>query len=120
MTLNPNTRYLKYLPEIFLFSGILVVIIMDLINTSCVNYGMIICGLLLSILVVWKNKYLALCVGLILGLGSFYMLFALLSEFHEFPAEDKNGTQLLFIGVMMFLTLLAVSVILPVKYFEKK
>jgi len=110
-------KTLPYLPEILLFGAIGISILGELIETSSVNYFMIACGLILSTLIIWKNKYFALSLSVILGLVSFYMILAVLSEYKEFPSGDRNGLQLLFVGGLIFISLLTVSIFLPRKYF---
>lgn len=88
-----------------------------MIETSNANYFLILCGLVLSILVVWKNKFFALGISTILGLVSFYMIFAVLSEYKEFPPGSISGLVLLFVGESIFVTLFVISIFLPIKYF---
>jgi hypothetical protein len=78
---------------------------------------MIACGLILSTLIIWKNKYFALSLSIILALVSLYMLLAVFSEYKEFPSGDRSGLQLLLVGGLIFISLLAVSIFLPRKYF---
>jgi hypothetical protein len=108
-----------YLPEIFLLLSIGFVLIMDWIKTSSVNYFMICFGVILLILIMSKNKYLAIGLAIILGSLSCYMLFALLSEYNEFPSGDNHGTILLATGSLIFCSLLAISILLPLKYFKR-
>ncbi len=77
---------------------------------------MIGCWLILSTLVIWKNKYFALVLSSILGLISFYMLLAVLSAFKKFPSGDINGLQLLLVGASLFISLLVIAIYLPRKY----
>ncbi|MEY3423118.1 MAG: hypothetical protein RIR48_3448 [Bacteroidota bacterium] len=108
-----------YLPEIFLLLSIGFVLIMDWIKTSSVNYFMICFGVILLILIMSKNKYLAIGLAIILGSLSCYMLFALLSEYNEFPSGDSRGTILLTTGSLIFCSLLIISMLLPLKYFKR-
>lgn len=66
-----------------------------------------------------KNKYLAIGLAIILGSLSCYMLFALLSEYNEFPSGDSRGTILLTTGSLIFCSLLIISMLLPLKYFKR-
>ncbi|HLT72323.1 MAG TPA: hypothetical protein VKZ75_06705 [Cyclobacteriaceae bacterium] len=108
---------LPYLPEILLSIAVAISFLGELIETSNANYFLILCGLVLSILVVWKNKFFALGISTILGLVSFYMIFAVLSEYKEFPPGSISGLVLLFVGESIFVTLFVISIFLPIKYF---
>lgn len=108
---------LPYLPEILLSIAVAISFLGELIETSNANYFLILCGLVLAILVVWKNKFFALGISTILGLVSFYMIFAVLSEYKEFPPGNISGLVLLFVGESIFVTLFVISIFLPIKYF---
>jgi len=110
-------KTLPYLPEILLFIAIGISFLGELIETSGINYFMIACGLILSTLIIWKNKYFALSLSIILALVSLYMLLAVFSEYKKFPSGDRNGLQLLLAGGLIFISLLTVSIFLPRKYF---
>lgn len=107
----------RYLPEILLFMAIGISFLGELLEASRINYFMIVCGLILSTLIIWKNKYFALSLSIILGLVSLYMLLAVFSEYKEFPSGDRNGLKLLLVGGLLFTSLLAISILLPRKYF---
>jgi hypothetical protein len=109
---------LPYLPEALLFTAITISFLGELIETSSANFFMIGCGAILWILVIWKNRYFALCLAVILGLVSCYMLFAVFSEYKKFPSGDTDGLTLLFIGGLIFTSLLVISFFLPKKYFD--
>jgi hypothetical protein len=111
---------LPYLPEILLFIAAGITFMGDLIWTSTVNYFMLGCLLLLSTLIIWKDKYFAFIISIILGLGSFYMLIAVLSAYSKFPAGDRDGLQLLVVGMSIFTSLLVIALFLPMKYIFKK
>ena len=76
--------------------------------------------LFMSLLVILKNKTMALFASLLIGIGSIYMIFAVLSECSEFPRGDANGLKLLLTGAIIFLSTLLISILLPIKYFKRK
>lgn len=76
--------------------------------------------LFMSLLVILKNKTMALFASLLIGIGSLYMIFAVLSEYSEFPRGDANGLKLLLTGATIFLSTLLISILLPIKYFKRK
>ena len=110
---------LPYLPEIILLGGATVWFLSDLIKTSSVNYLMAVVILLILTLLRWKSKFFSLCLSIMLGLFSFYFQLALLSEFSEFLTGSLEGRQMLLIGSFIFISLIAISVLMPIKYFRK-
>jgi VIT1/CCC1 family predicted Fe2+/Mn2+ transporter len=109
-------KALPYVPEILLAIAAGTTFMGDLLSTSTINYFMLGCLLILLTLIIWKNKYFALILSFILGLSSFYMLLAVLSEYSEFPAGDRAGLQLLAVGMSLFTSLLVIAFFLPKKY----
>lgn len=107
-------KILPFAPEIILLIGSLLWII-DILAGNQLNFVMPIISILLAVLLIWKNKYLALALSILLGIGSCYMLLALISEFREFPIGDSEGYTLLLTGSLIFIPLLA----MPIKYFQK-
>lgn len=63
---------------------------------------------------------MAYLASVVFGLGSFFMILAVMSEFHEFPAGDANGHKLLLTGCSIFASTLIMSIILALKYSLKK
>ena len=114
---------LKYIPEILLLTFGAYTLLFDLIYASSFSVinGIIIFGMITILaLLIWKNKYLAFYISMILGFISFYFILALLSEFSEFPAGSKDGRFMLLIGGLIFGGLLVISIIMPVKYFKMR
>lgn len=111
-------KIIPYLPEILLGTAIGISFIGELIETSNVNYFVFFCGLILSTLIIWKNKFFALTISIVLGVLSLYMMFAVFSEYREFPPGDRGGLELLVVGEVIFLSLLLISILLPGKYLK--
>jgi hypothetical protein len=106
---------LSYLPE----ASFLVVALfwfIDNLLASHVNFFMVVIMALVAILLIWRIKALAVSLSVCLGIGSFYMLLAVVSEFQEFPIGDPNGLKLLVIGLLIFIALMAMSFTMPLKY----
>jgi hypothetical protein len=55
----------------------------------------------------------------VLGLVSFYFILACYSEYKEFPAGDSDGIRLIVTGCLIFGSLIAISFIMPKKYFAE-
>ncbi len=111
-------KNLSFIPEILLMAGIVFGVIEELIRTSTINYFMIACLAILGVLMIWKNKHLALIISCLLGAVSSYFILALLSEYGEFPVGDKEGIKMLVTGLLLFGSLIILSVIMPIKYFK--
>jgi len=122
MNASKIRKVLPYTLEILLLGTAVVCFIGEWIGASSFTSfsGMMVFGILvIAILLIWKNKYLALSIAILLGGASAYFLLALLSEFHEFPAENQERWQMLLIGIAIFGSLLAASLIMPKKYFAR-
>ena len=110
---------IQYIPEVFIVLVAIYWFLDGLLATSYINYLMLAVILFMSLLVILKNKTMALFASLLIGLGSLYMIFAVLSEYSEFPRGDANGLKLLT-GAIIFLSTLLISILLPIKYFKRK
>ncbi len=64
----------------------------------------------------WRNFYLSIIISGILGFGSFYMLWAVYSEYRDFAAINPKALILLIGGVIIFVFLIIMSFIMPLKY----
>ena len=122
-------KYLKtiwrFLPEICI-TGLLFACLMDGIyaffskgwDTSMwIGYGIVAVVLACSIgQFYWKSLAVSFFFSAVFGLGSLYMLLAVLSEYSEFPAGDPKGMELLLVGTLLFGGLALLSFIMPWKY----
>ena len=111
---------IQYIPEVFIVLVAIYWFLDGLLATSYINYLMLAVILFMSLLVILKNKTMALFASLLIGIGSLYMIFAVLSECSEFPRGDANGLKLLLTGAIIFLSTLLISILLPIKYFKRK
>ena len=111
---------IQYIPEVFIVLMAIYWFLDGLLATSNINYLMLAVILFMSLLVILKNKTMALFASLLIGIGSLYMIFAVLSEYSEFPRGDANGLKLLLTGATIFLSTLLISILLPIKYFKRK
>ena len=114
------SKEIQYIPEVFIVLVAIYWFLDGLLTTSYINYPMLAVILFMSLLVILKNKTMALFASLLIGIGSIYMIFAVLSEYSEFPRGDANGLKLLLTGAIIFLSTLLISILLPIKYFKRK
>ena len=111
---------IQYIPEVFIVLVAIYWFLDGLLTTSYINYLKLAVILFMSLLVILKNKTMALFASLLIGVGSLYMIFAVLSEYSEFPRGDANGLKMLLTGAIIFLSTLLISILLPIKYFKRK
>jgi uncharacterized membrane protein len=64
----------------------------------------------------WKNWTLALCLSAILGIGSFYMFMAVVSDLVKMTNLDPG----LIFGLFLFLGLVGIAITMPIKYLKIK
>lgn len=64
----------------------------------------------------WRNIIVSTIYSLLYGIGSLYMILAVLSEYSEFPAGDPNRFTLLIVGTLLFGGLGVLCIIMPWKY----
>jgi len=114
---------LRYIPEVLLLIGGIFCLSNELAGNIPISLisGLILFGVLaVFTLLIWKNKYYALVISIILSCISIFFLLAVLSEFSEFPSGSKEGAQMLLFGGLLFGGLFAISVIMPIKYFKMR
>jgi len=111
-------KVLPFIPEIILLL-VSLLWIYDLFAGNPLNYFLVAISVAIITLLILRNKYLALGLSILLGIGNCYMILAVISEFREFPAGDSAGTSLLLTGILIFTTFLFIAVAMPVKYFKR-
>ena len=110
---------LLYAPELLLLIGGLVCLVGEWLGASSVN-GVMIFGILAVVtLLIWKNKYLALAIAMVLGAVSVFFMLAVFAEYREFPSESRDGWYVLLMSMLLFGSLFAISLIMPKKYFSR-
>lgn len=117
----PFKKILSYLPEASMLGvGLYWFIDNLLVSPSYINYPILAVILFVLVLIIWRVKAFAITLSVLLSLGSLYMVLAVISEYREFPSGDPDGKRLLFTGLAIFLSLIVMSAIMPIKYFKKK
>lgn len=118
-TLNLK-KIAQFAPEMLLLAVALFMTVENFLVSNIVNYPMLLLVAFVSIMLLSKNKYMALLTSVVIGIGSLYMVLAVLSEFYEFPKGDSSGLVLLLVGLSICLVSLALAVVMPIKYFREK
>ena len=111
-----SKQILYSLPEYILLLAFAVTFVCDLVFVGQFNYSFLILSVAVVALLIWKSKLLAGLYSVVLGLGSTYMILALLSEFREFPAGDPEGLKMLIVGGVLILCAQFIAVSLALKY----
>jgi len=78
----------------------------------------LIIGLIFQI--IFKNRIVGIIIPSLLILTCFYMLWALISEFNEFPTFNSDAKKLLFVGLSYFISTIIVSGLMIYRYSTRK
>ena len=81
-----------------------------------VNYIAIGLIIVLILQIIFKNRIVGIIIPSILVMISLYMLLALMSEFNEFLTFSSDAKELLFGGLLYFISTIIVSGIMIYKY----
>lgn len=68
---------------------------------------------------IFQNKFIGMFLATITSLFSIYMVFAVLSEFREFPEVTSEAIQLVFIGLLLCMMLFTSSIVIIYKFLSK-
>lgn len=79
-------------------------------------FGLIILLLLLQI--IFNNRVSGLLLGGVSLLGSLFFLGALLAEFHEFPEFNKAASELILVGLGIWILFTTLSLLMMYKYLK--
>ena len=118
-----NFTFLKkiasYLPEIAIITAALYWFTDNLFHEeSHINYIMLSIIAMILTLVLWRNKIYAIMISIIIAWANLYMVFAVVSEYMEYPSGDPEGFKLLTVGMLIFFSLGAIAGFMPWKYFK--
>ena len=72
--------------------------------------------ILLGLQIKFQNKTVGILIPTFLILSSLFLIGALISEFNEFPTFNYEAKQLLFVGLIYFISTIVVSGIMIYKY----
>lgn len=71
--------------------------------------------LLLIVVIITKGVIVTVFSSSLIGLLSLYMMLAVISEYREFPVGDAEGSKLLAVGLSIFISTFALSVLMSVR-----
>ena len=105
-------KFLNILAQILL----IIVVVYYWYDTS-ILFNPVAIGLLLLLVLELSIRNLILTVfsSSVIGLLSLYMMLAVLSEYNEFPVGDAEGFKLLVVGLFIFISTFALSVLMSVR-----
>ncbi|MNK17090.1 hypothetical protein D3C87_352730 [compost metagenome] len=95
-------KLLRFIPELFFIISGLSTIIGDYLVSETINKVIIVVVFLFLLQLVFQKRVVGLVLGAVFGLIALYMMFAVLSEFHEFETFSTEAFQLLAIGLGIF------------------
>ena len=95
-------KLLRFIPEFFFIISGLSMIIGEYLVSETINKVIIVIVFLLLLQLVFQKRVVGLVLGAVFGLIALYMMFAVLSEFHEFEIFSTEAFQLLAIGLGIF------------------
>lgn len=114
---------LKFWQEIIFIVGLGILvggITMNINNSFQDTFNIVFYSLFVSLLICligqfyWKSWILALCLSTILGIGSFYMFMAVVSDLVKMTSIDYG----LLFGFFLFLGLVGTAITMPIKYLK--
>ena len=105
-------KFLNILPEILLIIGVFFYWIETSILINPIAIALV---LLLSITMFTNYKTLKIVSSVIFGLLSLFMLIAIISEYREFESGNSEGLKMLAIGLGIFVSTFALSLIMGIK-----
>lgn len=95
-------KLLRFIPELFFIISGLSMIIGDYLVSETINKVIIVVVFLFLLQLVFQKRVVGLVLGAVFGFIALYMMFAVLSEFHEFETFSTEAFQLLAIGLGIF------------------
>jgi hypothetical protein len=101
-----------FLPELFFILTGIVAFIGELARTGKISYVSLALIAVFLLQLKLQNKTTGYILGALLALVSFYMLFAVYSEFSEFEVVNQKAIKLLAIGWALFGSVLVFSILL--------
>jgi hypothetical protein len=113
-------KHILVVPEIIL-AGISVYWMVDnyLGNNNYFNPSAFTVLIVLLLQIFFQNKYVGFAIASLIALFSFYMVLAVLSEFHEFPSVTAEAIKLLTFGLLLCFFMFASSVLMFYKFLPK-
>lgn len=113
-------KYLLDLPEFFLVLLSAYWFTDNYIATHHFNPFAFVIFLLFLLQVFFKNKYVGFMLAWLISLLSLYLVFAVISEYRDFPSFASEGAlKLLAVGLVICLLPIGAAVVMFYKYFPK-
>lgn len=108
-----------YFPELLLLSISMFYCLYSIFNGENMHSFTVVSSILLISLLIWRNKYFALILSILLVLGCLCMLWSVIEGFGNFPDIMKERIRFLLISCTGFITIGVFAVIMPFKYWRK-
>lgn len=111
---------IKNLPEIMLIGLAVFSFVETLIVNARINYLMVIVVAVMIMQLVFQNRYFGIFLGIVVGLMSFGLFLAVVSDYRKFPEVNSEAIQLLSVGSLISLAGLSLAAMLLYKYFNRE
>jgi hypothetical protein len=112
-------KYLLLLPEIIIVILSAYWFLDNYLGRDVINPFALSVFFILLFQVIFQNKFIGMFLATITSLFSVYLVFAVISEFREFPSVTNEAIRLLLFGLLFCLLLFASSVIMIYKFLSK-
>lgn len=110
----------KNLPEYILMGLAVFSFVETLIVKGQINYLMIVVLAIMVAQLVFKNRYFGIFLGLVVGLLSFGLFLAVLTDYRKFPEVTSKVIELITVGSLLSLGGAILAAILLFKYFNQE
>lgn len=109
-------KIIKVFPELFFMVLGIYWVIENYLSSKTINYIALLIIWLLLVQLIYKNKVAGLVYGISLGFMSFYMILAVLSEYHKYEVVNAEAIGLLASYGSLFCFAVFIAGVMVFKY----
>ncbi|MEO4004541.1 hypothetical protein [Flavobacterium sp. CAU 1735] len=110
----------KNLPEYILMGLAVFSFVETLIVKGQINYLMVVVLAIMAAQLVFKNRYFGIFIGLVVGLVSFGLFLAVLTDYRKFPEVTSKAIELITVGSLLSLAGAILAAVMLFKYFNQE
>jgi asparagine N-glycosylation enzyme membrane subunit Stt3 len=112
-------KALTILPELLLLGLSTYWFLENWFGNKYFNSFALVVMLVLIFQIFFQNRYIAFTLAALIAVFSIYMVFAVISEFHDFPSVTSEALQLLSVGLFFCFMLFSSSFFLVYKFLPR-